>query len=352
MTAGAHWSPVGYGPTMRAARTDRTPAVPTAAPLFAPAALLLLGTPCFAADREPLVAPRPGDVPTSVQAVKPAGSATRLAAALGDPRWLVREAASRQIVRRGAGAVPALGAAARGDDAEAAERAVAALGELFVRAAAAGDDPAGEAVLAALDGLAADGSPRMRAAAAGTIDSSRRAASRFSLRAVRRLGGVLKFSRGALGPGFTVHVTLDDRWAGGDAGLHHLRRIDGLTNVYLTDRVPLSDGARADLQAGRYGPVQIELRGRAWLGVTFSSLGTGCEIGGVEPGGPAAKAGLHRGDLIVGFDGRAIRSSSDLTEAIRTGVEVGEPVDVVVRRGLGTATLPVRLERWRSDPAP
>ena len=276
----------------------------------------------------------------------------RLAAALGHPRWAVREEASRQILARGAGAVDALHAAARGGNPEAAERAVAALGVLFKQSAASDDGRAGEAILAALDGLATDGSPRMRAAAAGAVDSSRDAASRFSLRAVRRLGGVLNISRRPAGLGSEVHVTLDDRWTGGEEGLRHLRRVDGLRNLYLTDGVGLPEGAIADLRAGVYGRLQIESRGRAWLGVTFQSAGAGCEINGVEPGGPADRAGLRAGDVIVRFNGREIRTPSALTEEIRTGVTVGEPVAVLVRRGLEAVEKTVTLDRWRSDPAP
>jgi S1-C subfamily serine protease len=55
----------------------------------------------------------------------------------------------------------------------------------------------------------------------------------------------------------------------------------------------------------------------------------------VTPGGPAARAGVLVGDVIVSFDGRPIASSDDLLDAL-TGDRIGKPVTVGILRG-GTA---------------
>ncbi len=85
---------------------------------------------------------------------------------------------------------------------------------------------------------------------------------------------------------------------------------------------------------------------RAWLGIAAArrpldrrlayhhGLGASAvEIQSVEPGSPAAKAGLGDGDLIVRFADRAIESVDELHRALRTW-QVGQPARLgVIRRG-------------------
>ncbi len=52
----------------------------------------------------------------------------------------------------------------------------------------------------------------------------------------------------------------------------------------------------------------------------------------VAPGGPAERAGLRPGDVIVGFEGRPVTDPDTLVVAIRAR-EVGEQVSLTVRRG-------------------
>lgn len=67
---------------------------------------------------------------------------------------------------------------------------------------------------------------------------------------------------------------------------------------------------------------------RGWLGVSISDVDAdmakaygldkaqGAMVGEVNPEGPAAKAGVKEGDLIVSFNGQAIRTSSDLPHIV------------------------------------
>jgi putative serine protease PepD len=78
-----------------------------------------------------------------------------------------------------------------------------------------------------------------------------------------------------------------------------------------------------------------------FLGV---SLGPGGRIAGLEAGGPAADAGLRRGDVIVSVDGRAVRSARDVASAVQRR-RVGDRVTVVVRRGGRRVTVRAKLEQ-------
>jgi serine protease Do len=75
----------------------------------------------------------------------------------------------------------------------------------------------------------------------------------------------------------------------------------------------------------------------------------GALVGGIEPGGPAALAGVVVGDVIVSFDGRKVIASSELPRivaAVRPGDEVGM---VVVREGRERA-LQITLGEWEDAP--
>ncbi len=116
--------------------------------------------------------------------------------------------------------------------------------------------------------------------------------------------------------------------------------------------VPIDEAMRVADQLKKSGKVT---RGRIGVSVgevsreVAESLGLkgarGAEVSQVEPGGPAAKAGLKPGDIIVKFNGTEINKSSDLPRLVgnttpnskatitvwRTGSMVDLPVTVVER---------------------
>ncbi|MCC5950873.1 MAG: trypsin-like peptidase domain-containing protein [Acidimicrobiia bacterium] len=68
----------------------------------------------------------------------------------------------------------------------------------------------------------------------------------------------------------------------------------------------------------------------------------GAMVSEVQPGSPAAAAGLQRGDVIAGLDGAPVRNGAELAARIQRG-RPGETVEIEVRRGGGTALVTVAL---------
>jgi serine protease Do len=91
---------------------------------------------------------------------------------------------------------------------------------------------------------------------------------------------------------------------------------------------------------------QLEEKGhvtRGWLGVSIQEMtpelaksfglkdDKGALVAQVIPGSPAEKAGIEQGDVILGFDGKAIAESKDLPQIVAS-TPVGKSVDVKIWR--------------------
>jgi S1-C subfamily serine protease len=74
----------------------------------------------------------------------------------------------------------------------------------------------------------------------------------------------------------------------------------------------------------------------------FTRPEPGYVLGPVAKGGPADKAGLHDGDLIIRFGDSRISTDDDFNEAL-THYVGGERIRIVVRRGTQLRTLDVVL---------
>jgi S1-C subfamily serine protease len=85
---------------------------------------------------------------------------------------------------------------------------------------------------------------------------------------------------------------------------------------------------------------------RAYLGLASSERPAtpGALVGTVNSGTPAADAGIRTGDLIVGLDGKTIRSPSELSLAVLQK-KPGDSVRVELKRGGSTKTVTVKLGR-------
>ena len=102
---------------------------------------------------------------------------------------------------------------------------------------------------------------------------------------------------------------------------------------------------------------------RGWLGVMIQKITpelarsfdleneSGALVADVTPGGPADMAGLKRGDVIVGFNGRTVKEFSELP-AMVAETPVKAKVDVVVVRGGKEITIPVVIGELKEDKSP
>ena len=78
--------------------------------------------------------------------------------------------------------------------------------------------------------------------------------------------------------------------------------------------------------------ITLPAAARSWHGLWNNESETGVLVASVDPDGPAAGAGLQRGDLIVGVDGAEIAGRSDFLAAISDN-GVDDTLQFEVRRG-------------------
>jgi serine protease Do len=137
-------------------------------------------------------------------------------------------------------------------------------------------------------------------------------------------------------------------------------QIATLSGAYngISFAVPIDEVMRVADQIKKTGKVT---RGR--LGVQISevtrdvaeSLGLGrargAEVAMVEPGGPAEKAGVKVGDIILKFNGKDIEKSSDLPRQVG-GSAVGSRATVTIWRRGNQIELPVTIVELREEQAP
>jgi serine protease Do len=109
--------------------------------------------------------------------------------------------------------------------------------------------------------------------------------------------------------------------------------------------------------------LQLHTKGsvtRGWLGVAIQRISPdllkafnledthGALVSDVVANGPAAKAGLQRGDVIVGFQGNKVQDSTELPRMV-AAIAPGTKVQVEVVRGGKKMTVPVTLETLTDD---
>jgi putative serine protease PepD len=100
--------------------------------------------------------------------------------------------------------------------------------------------------------------------------------------------------------------------------------------------IPSSLVTKVASQIVKYGRVVDS--GRAFLGVSLASgLASGAVVVSVQKGGPAARAGIVPGEVIVSIAGRPVSSPVDVAEALAT-LRPGQTVTVGITRPDGAST--------------
>ena len=90
---------------------------------------------------------------------------------------------------------------------------------------------------------------------------------------------------------------------------------------------------------------------RGWLGVAVDDRDAGVTIASVDRTGPAARAGIRAGDVVVAVGGDRIESSRGLIRAVAV-VPPGDRVEVTVRRQGREIEIPVSVGRRPNEQAP
>jgi putative serine protease PepD len=82
----------------------------------------------------------------------------------------------------------------------------------------------------------------------------------------------------------------------------------------------------------------------AYMGVSLNSSSTasGAQVANVNPGSPAAKAGLQSGDVITAINGKRVTSTQQLIEQVDASAP-GQTVTLTVKRGGTTQTVKLKL---------
>jgi len=113
----------------------------------------------------------------------------------------------------------------------------------------------------------------------------------------------------------------------------------GMQRVAKFARLLVQDALNPDLsidyaKVTRRAPAPSRGGRRAYTGTIPDFVATdtkGVRLADVRGGGPAEKAGLKTGDIIVEFAGKEINNLQDYSDAL-IGAKVGEPVSVIVMR--------------------
>jgi serine protease Do len=111
-------------------------------------------------------------------------------------------------------------------------------------------------------------------------------------------------------------------------------------SIGLGFAIPIERALRVAEEIIKSGSVR-----RAWTGLDVAGAGNmrewkssgGVQVVSVAPGGPAARAGIREGSILVEANGRQLRNFLDW-EAVKLDLHVGDAVEVVERDGARTLT--------------
>lgn len=258
---------------------------------------------------------------------------------LDSERYEVRERATRHLARHGQEALAELAAAADGPRPEVAARAILVL-EAFANE---DDDGLKLAALERLSALQHRNDVRRRAQ-----ERLSEAWTEVSLPIALDLGArmdpepvlqIIDTATGEVRSRKLILGTHPKEWTGGDEGLLHVARLNfveilSVRNVpvtadglkYLADMpslwrlelygLDLDEDDVKELQQTLPQVRELDVRSGAMLGVRGQVTAPIAQIGSVEPGSAAEKAGLQKDDVIIKVDDSQVSTFTELTAEI------------------------------------
>lgn len=142
-------------------------------------------------------------------------------------------------------------------------------------------------------------------------------------------------------------------------------RVIGINTVVVGGRtgtlgfaIPINTAQDITNDVVRYGRVIVP-----WIGITYVELteetarvfdlpaNEGLMVSRAVPNGPAARAGIQRGDIITQVEGRQVTASGDLQRVIR-GKNVGDTVTMQILRDGRTRQVIVTLQEMPTNLSP
>jgi putative serine protease PepD len=114
-------------------------------------------------------------------------------------------------------------------------------------------------------------------------------------------------------------------------------------SIGLGFAIPINQAKKTAEQLIKTGSATYPIMGIA-IDTRYTGAGAliSSEVNGITPNGPAAKAGLKAGDLIIEINGKEIQSSDELIVAIRSQ-NVGDQVKIKFKRNAITRVVTVTL---------
>jgi hypothetical protein len=326
-----------------------------------------------AADAPAADAPAADGAAEPVAAPVAADELAALIRQLDNDRFAVREAAQQRLQGLGAAALADVGREASAGSLESSTRAVSILLQWSLS-----DDSA--LSLGALEQLAAlTNRPAESAMAANRLADVR---ERAAMEQIVELGGRVEYDRQVpvfTGTNLSLQVIIGPKWTGGVDGLRYVADVRRATTLSFYSSAVSGDEAAPELTALSqvqrvefYGTklspdaeerlrkslphAMVDVRGGARLGIAAGQPAPGgAQVGTVDPGTAAEKAGLMPGDIITEIEGVAVADFESLTREIAK-CSAGDSIMLKVLRQTPVGQLPtapiemqVTFARWGDE---
>ena len=278
---------------------------------------------------------------------------------LNAPEFARRETATRRLIAAGPAATNLLVKGAQNGSLETTCRITTILRAWYT----SGKDELIEPAEAAFEQLVESKNRHIASRAVATLEQYATTIRQDrAIAQIKLLGGTIEVSTFGGRPRFagpedvrTFIVILGRSWRGGEEGLKYLRRVSGLTQLYLlqdqTNGKIVTPGVTQDSidELRRALPIlNVDYRGPAFLGIKTLPNIPICHIHEVPADTPADRAKLMAGDVVIAFDDKPVTSFPDLVKLIGSK-QPGDVIKLEVLRGADDNEMDT-LGRHRGQP--